>query len=161
MKLIDISKEFQALYDVASDSNDVETLTELYNSLETKLEDKADSTRIILSKLKSDSDYLTNEIQRLHQRKKSIENNMDNLKSLLMWTLQKAGIDKLKTAKATFYFASSKSLSISDSIDISKLPSEYIQVEHKANKKALKEAIENGVALDGVTITENESLRIR
>jgi len=161
MKLIDISKEFQALYDVASDSNDVETLTELYNSLETKLEDKADSTRIILSKLKNDSDYLTNEIQRLHQRKKSIETNIDNLKSLLMWTFQKAGIDKLKTAKATFYFATSKSLSISDSIDISKLPNEYIQVEHKANKKALREAIENGVVLDGVTITENESLRIR
>ena len=161
MKLIDISKEFQALYDVASDSNDVETLTELYNSLETKLEDKADSTRVILSRLKSDSDFLTDEIKRLQQRKKSIETNMDNLKSLLMWTFQKTGIDKLKTAKATFYFASSKSLSISDNVDISKLPSEYVQVEHKANKKALKEAIENGVVLDGVTIIENESLRIR
>jgi hypothetical protein len=161
MKLIDISKEFQALYEVASDSNDIEILTELYNSLEIKLEDKADSVRVVLSRLKNDSEYLANEIKRLQQRKKSIDNNTDNLKSLLMWTFQKAGIDKLKTAKATFYFATSKSLNISNSIDISKLPSEYIQVEHKANKKALKEAIENGVIINGVTLDENKSLRIR
>ncbi len=78
-----------------------------------------------------------------------------------MWTLQKAGIAKLKTAKATFYFATSESLTISDSVDISKLPNEYIQVEHKADKRALKEAIKNGVIIDGVTINENETLRIR
>ena len=161
MKLIEISEEYQAIYDLASDTDEVETLTELYNQLEVALEHKADSTRVILSRLKNDSDYLALEIKRLQQRKKSIETNADNLKSLLMWTLQKAGVPKLKTPKATFYFATSKSLNISESVDISKLPQEYVQLEYKADKKALKEAVENGVVIDGISINENESLRIR
>jgi hypothetical protein len=161
MKLVDIASEHQAIYDIASDTDDMETLTELYNQLEEQLELKADSVRFVLAKLKSDTEFLADEIKRLQQRKKSIENNADSLKSLLMWTLQKAGLAKLKTAKATFYFATSKSLQISDEVQLSTLPSEYIQVEYKADKKALKEAIENGVVIDGVSIAENETLRIR
>ena len=83
MKLIEISEEYQAIYDLASDTDEIETLTELYNQLEVALEHKADSTRVVLSRLKSDGDYLALEIKRLQQRKKSIENNADNLKSLL------------------------------------------------------------------------------
>jgi len=161
MKLVDIASEYQAIYEMASDTDDMATITELYNQLEEDLEKKADSVRIVLAKLKSDTEFLAAEIKRLQQRKKSIENNADNLKSLLMWTLQKAGIPKLKTAKATFYFATSKSLQISDEVQLSSLPSEYVQIEYKADKKALKEAVENGVVIDGVSIAENETLRIR
>ncbi len=161
MKLIDISDEFQAIYNLASDTDDVETLTELYNQLETELEHKADSVRVVLSKLKSDSEYLADEVKRLQQRKKSIDTNIDNLKGLLMWTFLKAGVDKLKAPKATFYFANSKSLKIDSAIDISSLPKEYYTVEYKADKKALKEAVENGVVVDGISIEENTSLRIR
>jgi len=161
MKLVDIASEYQAIYEMASDTDDMATITELYNQLEEDLEKKADSVRIVLAKLKSDTEFLATEIKRLQQRKKSIENNADNLKSLLMWTLQKAGIPKLKTAKATFYFATSKSLQISDEVQLSSLPSEYVQIEYKADKKALKEAVENGVVIDGVSIAENETLRIR
>lgn len=161
MKLIELTDEFQALNGLAADTDEIETLTELYNQIEMALEEKADSTRVVLSKLKSDTDFLAAEIKRLQQRKKSIEINMENLKSLLMWTLQKAGISKLKTPKSTFYFATSKSLNISSAVDIESLPGEYIQIEYKADKKALKEAVENGVIIDGVTIEENESLRIR
>jgi len=161
MKLIEISQEYQALYDLASDTDDMATITQLYNKLEEDLEYKAESVRVVLSRLKNDSEYLSAEIKRLQQRKKSIDNNTDNLKSLLMWTMQKAGVPKLKTPKATFYFATSKSLQISDEVQLSSLPSEYVQIEYKADKKALKEAVENGVVIDGVTITENETLRIR
>ncbi|QOP42484.1 siphovirus Gp157 family protein [Sulfurimonas sediminis] len=161
MKLIDIASEFQAIYEMASDTDDIETITKLYNELNEDLEVKADSVRVVLAKLKSDSDYLTSEIKRLQERKKSIEKNAENLKSLLMWTLQKVGIPKLKTAKATFYFATSKSLQVSDEVKLSSLPDEYIQIEYKTNKKALKEAIEAGKEIPGVTIVENETLRIR
>lgn len=161
MKLLELTEEFRALNELAADTDEVETLTELFNQIEMALEEKADSTRIVLSKLKSDTDFLATEIKRLQQRKKSIETNMENLKSLLMWTLQRAGIHKLKTPKSTFYFASSKSLNISSDVDIESLPGEYIQIEYKADKKALKEAVENGVVIDGVTIEEKETLRIR
>ncbi len=161
MKLVEISQEYQALYDLASDTDDTETLTDLFNEIEESLENKADSVRVVLSKLKSDSDYLANEIKRLQQRKKSIDNNADNLKSLLMWTLQKAGISKLKTAKATFYFATSKSVQIGDEVELSNLPRTFVQIEYKPDKKALKEALESGKEIEGVTIVESQTLRIR
>jgi FtsZ-binding cell division protein ZapB len=161
MKLIEIGNEYQSLYDLASDTDDMETITALYNEIEEDLEHKADAVRVVLSRLKSDSDYLASEIKRLQQRKKSIENNADNLKSLLMWAMGKAGLAKIKTAKATFFFATSKSLQISDEVKLSSLPKEYVQLEYKADKKALKEAIESGVVINGVSIAENETLRIR
>lgn len=161
MKLIEISEEYQALYNLASDTDEVETLTELYNSLGEELELKADSTRVVLSRLKSDSDYLASEIKRLQQRKKSIETNSENLKSLLMWTFQKAGLSRLKTAKATFYFSNSKSIQISDKVKINTLPKECIEIDYKVDKRALKELLEQGLIIDGVTIEEKESLRIR
>jgi len=161
MKLKELNQEYQALYDLASDTDDVKTLTELYKQLESKLEEKADNTRLILSKLKSDIDFLSDEIKRLQNRKKSIENNIDNLKSMLMWTFYKAGITKLKTKKATFYFATTTSVKIDDTLDLTKLDKNFVQVEYKVDKKALKEAIESGTKIDGVTIEEKETLRIR
>lgn len=65
MKLTELASEHQAIYDLASDTDDMETLATLYNELEEQLEQKADSTRIVLSRLKNDSDYLALEIKRL------------------------------------------------------------------------------------------------
>jgi len=159
MKFTD--EKYQALYDLASDTDDTKTIYKKYNNINDDIDKQADNTRLILSKLKSDVDFLSDEIKQLQNRKKSIENNIDNLKSMLMWTFYKAGITKLKTKKATFYFATTTSVKIDDTLDLTKLDKNFVQVEYKVDKKALKEAIESGTKIDGVTIEEKETLRIR
>ena len=159
MKLLDISKEFQALYEIATDEEDTKTLTQLFNEVEAKLEEKAENTRIILSKLDKDIEFLDEEIKRLQRRKKAIQKNKENLKSLLAWTLEQAGISKLKTQKATFYFAPTPPKVVIE--DENLIPEEFKIQKWDIDKKKLKEALQSGLEIKGAILEQVETLRIR
>ena len=159
MRLFDISDEFQKLYELASDSDDVETLTELYNEIEAKLEEKADNVRFVIQKLESDAKFLSDEIKRLQARKKAIEINKENLKTLLAITMKQAGLAKLKTPKATFYFAPTPPRIIINDEEL--IPQEFKVTKIEIDKQKLKEALKNGLEIKGATLEQNETLRIR
>ena len=159
MKLLDIAEEFQTLYEIATEEEDVETLTKLFNEIEAELKDKADNVRIVLSKLDKDIEFLDEEIKRLQQRKKAIQKNKENLKSLLALALYQAGIDKLKTPKATFYFAPTPSRVVIN--DESLIPDEFKVTKIEIDKQKLKEALKDGLEIKGATLEQNETLRIR
>ena len=158
MKLFDIADEFKTLYDIATNEEDVETLTKLYDELQMKLEDKAENVRVVLMQLKADEELLSKEIERLRKRKQTITNNRENLKSLLAWTMQSAGVPKLKTLKATFYFSTTDSVSIND---IEKIPQQYLKIEKKPLKTEIKKALKKGEHIEGVTLEEIQTLNIR
>jgi len=158
MKLFDIADEFKTLYDIATEEEDVETLTKLYDELQMELEEKAENVRVVLMQLKADEDLLNEEIKRLQKRKQAIAKNRENLKSLLAWTLQSAGVPKLKTPKATFYFSTTKSVSLND---IEKIPEQYLKIEKKPLKTEIKKALLRGEHIEGATIEESQTLNIR
>ena len=159
MKLLDIAEEFQTLYEIATEEEDVETLTKLFNEIEAELKDKADNVRIVLSKLDKDIEFLDEEIKRLQQRKKAIQKNKENLKSLLALALYQAGIDKLKTSKATFYFVPTPPRVVIN--DESLIPDEFKVTKIEIDKQKLKEALKKGLEIKGATLEQNETLRIR
>jgi len=159
MKLLDIADEFQKLYELASESDDIETLNSLYQEIEAKLEEKADNTRLILSKLDSDIEFLNKEIKRLQERKKMIERNKESLKTLLSIALKLSGVEKLKTKKATFYFAPTPPRVVIN--DENLIPDEFKIVKTEIDKQKLKEALKNGLEIKGATLEQNETLRIR
>lgn len=159
MKLIELAKEFQTLYEIASDTDDIETLNSLFEQVQGELEVKADSTRVVLSKLDSDIDFLDKEIKRLQERKKSITNNKESLKGLLQWAMYSSGQTKIKTASATFYFQKTESVKVE--CDTSSLEDQYKKIKVEPNLTELKKALKNGVVIDGVTLEEKEGLRIR
>jgi len=159
MKLLDIADEFQKLYELASESDDIETLNSLYQEIETKLEEKADNTRLILSKLDSDIEFLNKEIKRLQERKKMIERNKESLKTLLSIALKMSGVEKLKTKKATFYFAPTPPKVVIN--DENLIPEDFKVTKIEVDKQKLKEALKNGLEIKGATLEQNETLRIR
>jgi len=159
MKLLDIADEFQKLYELASESDDIETLNSLYQEIEAKLEEKADNTRLILSKLDSDIEFLNKEIKRLQERKKMIERNKESLKTLLSIALKMSGVEKLKTKKATFYFAPTPPRVVIN--DENLIPDEFKLIKTEIDKQKLKEALKNGLEIKGATLEQNETLRIR
>jgi len=159
MKLLDIADEFQKLYELASESDDIETLNSLYQEIEAKLEEKADNTRLILSKLDSDIEFLNKEIKRLQERKKMIERNKESLKTLLSIALKLSGVEKLKTKKATFYFAPTPPRVVIN--DENLIPDEFKLIKTEIDKQKLKEALKNGLEIKGTTLEQNETLRIR
>lgn len=161
MTTYDLSKEFQALLDLASESENGEEVEQLWNGLECDLNTKLDGIAAVISELDSDNEKLANEIRRLTARKKTIENNAARLKERTIWLLNGMGLSKQKTLLHNF--SVSKTAGSLKIIDEDKIPAKYKleKMEVVVLKDNLKEALKNGVEIDGATIEYKDSLRIK
>jgi len=159
MRLYEISKEFEALYEMANEAEGDE-LIELYNELHESLSDKLENSGKVLKQLQADADALKAEEARLKQRRQVVENNIDKLKELMMSAMNSCGESKIKTQLFSFSIRASESVKITDE---SLLTDGYIRVKtvREPDKKAIKETLDKGVDVEGAEIVINESLQMR
>ena len=172
MKTFDLLSEFQTLKEVATDI-EVDEITgevtdnsglieSLFNDCIDEAGIKLEQLEYIKKELSGTVAVLKEEEARLSKRRKSLENNIDRLKALQISVLHETD-NKLKTDKFTFSVRKSKAVVLNPFVEAETLPDEYktIKTTVTPNKKALKEAIENGVVIDGVEIVENESVAVK
>ena len=159
MNLYDLSKKFNALYELAGEAEG-EELVELFNELHESLGDKLDSSAKVIMQLKADAEALKAEEERLKQRRKTIENNIDRLRSMMLLALKSSGEAKMKSTLFSFSMRSLASVNITDS---SLLTGEYVRTKTiiEPDKKAIKESLDNGIDVKGAEIIYNESLQIK
>ena len=159
MTLYNISKEFEALYSLANESEGDE-LIELFNELQGSLIDKLDNSAKVLKQLQADVDAIKSEEARLIQRRKSTENNIESLKGLMLTALKSSGEAKTKTTLFSFSVRESASVFITDE---SLLTSGYLRTKTviEPDKKAIKETLDKGIDVEGAKIVFNESLQIK
>lgn len=108
----------------------------------------------------SDIDAIADEINRLQDRKKSLENKITNIKNYVQNCLEYAGESKVVTASFTCTITNNPpSLSIPDE---SIVPAEYLIAQPpKVNKNAIKQAIKDGAKYDWCELVQNRSIRIK
>ena len=168
MNIYEIKQEMMALkellekdsFDVDQETGEVfdnsETLKELANEIELKLEEKADAIIYIHKEFEEAEKALKDEVKRLNERKTMMIRKQKQLKDLLDYIL--AG-QKLKTTKFTIFYGKSESLEI---VDESKVPQEFIAFTPKIDKTNLKKAVKNKeIEVDGIELKTNISLRWR
>jgi len=168
MNIYEIKQEMNALkellekdsFDVDQETGEVfdnsETLKELANEIELKLEEKADAIIYIHKEFEEAEKALKDEVKRLNERKTMMIRKQKQLKDLLDYIL--AG-QKLKTTKFTIFYGKSESLEI---VDESKVPQEFIAFTPKIDKTNLKKAVKNKeIEVDGIELKTNISLRWR
>lgn len=169
MKLFEIVQEYQALKDILENDCEYDDLTgevtdnslviqELFNSLVLSLQSKLDNSAYVVKNLEGTADILKAEAKRLTQRAKSLENNADSLKGLMLNALTQAG-GKLKTD--LFTFSTHKSESVDIVCDVESLDIDFVRVNIVADKVAIKSALKNGLIVDGACLVENTSLQIK
>ena len=97
------------------------------------------------------------EIKRLQALKKHNSNITNNLKDRLLNAVNLFGAFEVGFTK--FSTRNSKSVIVED---VNSLPKEFkvIKVTEQADKKAIKQALETGVIIEGCTIQENKNLKI-
>ena len=97
------------------------------------------------------------EIKRLQALKKHNSNITNNLKDRLLNAVNLFGAFEVGFTK--FSTRNSKSVFVED---VNSLPKEFkvIKVTEQADKKAIKQALETGVIIEGCTIQENKNLKI-
>lgn len=142
---------------------DPQTLADTMEGIEGELEIKAENYAKVMKNLEGDINSIKAEIERLTNKKKTLENNIKNMKSALQGAMEITGKTKFKTDLFSFGIQKNAPSVIIDVSDVNNIPPDYLKFrEPEVNKTAIKEAILNGEDLEGIAhLEQGQSLRIR
>jgi len=160
MNLYQINQVIQNYLDQADhESGEIDgEIFEAIGRLEIEQSEKVLSLGTWIKNLTAESDAIANEIKQLQTRKKALENKADGVRDYLASTISGK---QFRNAQCVIGWRASKSVEI---LDAERLPEDLvkIKIEKAPDKKAIKEAIESGLDLDGVArIVENLNIQIK
>ena len=158
MKLYEIDNAILECIDLETgEIIDTEQLDKLQMERDTKLENVA----CWIKDLKAEAEALKNEKQALAERQKVAENKAESLKKWLAYALQG---EKFKTPKCAISFRKSEAVEVTDE-GLNNLMKEHDELlTYKApepNKTAIKQALKDGLNVDGVQLVQNISTIIK
>ena len=123
------------------------------DALQMQREEKVENVALWIKELSAEADALKAESQKLSKRKQVAENKITSLKNYLRMALDG---QKFETPKAVVSFRKSKSVEINN---FGLLKPEYLTyAEPKANKTAIRKAINEGKEVAGADLVENLSV---
>lgn len=159
MKLYELTANYNQLLDLA-DSLDEATFRDTLSAIEEAIEDKAENTAKLIRSVEADVEVLKAEEKRLADRRKALESKVSNTKAYLQEQLEIAGLDKVKRATITVSIQNNPpSLEV---VDESLIPSHYIIPQpSKIDKKAILTALKEGLLIEGCSMKQSRSVRIK
>jgi len=139
---------------------DIEAALNYYNA---ETPDKLAALRAASRAIKSEKEFLTKEIAHLTARKNALSKGEARVKELgtdlLKANLELTGESKIKTSTFTAYLGKSTAVSVPD--DIRYLAPELKVFSERADKSAIKLALQNGQTVRGCELVETQSVRFR
>lgn len=156
--LYQMTEETKSLYEMLENGDiDEQTLTDTMEAI--GVDDKINSYCQVIKQLSADVDMFAEEEKRVKERKQTLKNNVDRMKTALLQFLTATGQEKVKTGTFSVSKSYSKAVNI---LDENSIPDEFkIEQAPKIDKTAIKKAIAAGNEVCGAEIVENESVRIR
>ena len=131
------------------------------NELELEKDAKIENVDCWIKELKAEAAAIKAEKQTLAERQRVAENKAESLKKWLAYALQG---EKFKTAKCSVSFRKTESVEVTDE-GLSNLMKEHDELlTYKApepNKKAIKDALKDGLSVQGVRLECNTSTIIK
>ena len=150
-----------SIYDAADENGevgdiDLTELQELQEAREVKLENIA----LYAKNLDAEASAIKDEEKILAERRKRLEAKSERLKGILINAMKEDGNKKMFSPRYEAVLRDSKKTEI---LDIDKIPEDYIVIktEKSPDKKAIKEAIEAGQAIEGAAVVINTTITIK
>lgn len=135
--------------------------TEQLDRLQMERDAKLENVACWIKDLKAEAEALKNEKQALAERQRVAENKAESLKKWLAYALQG---EKFKTPKCAISFRKSEAVEVTDE-GLNNLMKEHDELlTYKApepNKTAIKQAIKDGLSVEGVQLIQNISTIIK
>ena len=156
--LYELKDKYLKLLDLALEE-DAAAFQDTLEALEDAIEDKAENIVCVLKEMEGDINTLKAEEKRLKERRQALEKKKDHLRWYLQDELEVMNIPRLKTARFT--------ISLRDNapkvnvIDETLIPFNFIKTAYSVDKKAVKEALENGEVVEGATLIQERGISIR
>lgn len=159
--LYELTETYQELLSMALDpETDLEALADTMEAVDGEIEVKADGYAKVMKELKAIADARKAEAKRLLDGAKSVEANIDRMKSALESAMRLTGKTKFKTA--LFSFGIQKNIPSVSILDESKIPEQFlIPQSPKIDKRAIMAALKDGEHYEWAEVVQTESLRIR
>lgn len=166
MKLYELANDYLALLD-AIDNDEIpeEAIADTLESITACIEDKADSIACLLKSLDAACIAIKAEETRLAERRKAKEKAHERIKQYLSETLQRAGLDKIETARNKITFRKSESVEVDEAAFI-----EWAQKNRddlltysapKVNKTEVKKALKGGAEIVGAELRIKNNIQIK
>lgn len=166
MKLYELANDYLALLDaIENDEIPEEAIADTLESITSCIEDKADSIACVLKSLDADCIAIKAEETRLAERRKAKEKAHERIKQYLSETLQRAGLDKIETARNKITFRKSESVEVDEAAFI-----EWAQKNRddlltysapKVNKTEVKKALKDGAEIVGAELRIKNNIQIK
>lgn len=167
--LYELTGEMLELYLMADDSEAEEDMMQCIadslEGVEYEFDLKVEKYAAVIRNLESDVKAIKEEEQRLAARRRTIERNIDRLKSALMESMKAVG--KVKAGGSIFTVAITKNggkapLVLKEGFTAEDIPDKFRKVTIDFDKDAIRTAIESGEDLYFANIGERgESIRIK
>lgn len=165
MTIFELTSEYLQLLDMLEDPDmDEQTILDTLEGVGGELEEKADGYARVMRQMDADAAAIKAEEERLHNRRKSLENRSAWLKSRLQNVMELTGKTKFKTELFSFGIQNNPPKVVID--DPSRIYEDYlIEQEPKVDTAAIRNALkdpEEAALWDGIAhLEQSESLRIR
>ena len=162
--LYEITQDYMTILAMMEDPElDPRTLADTMEGIEGELEVKAENYAKVIRNLEADVTGIKAEIDRLSERKKTIENNIKRMKEALQVSMETTGKTKFKTELFSFSVRNNAPKVVMDEEYIENVPERFLKYsEPTINRTAIKEAIQNGENLEGLAhLEQSKSITIK
>lgn len=159
MKLYELAQQYNQLIELGEELDAI-TFRDTLESIQEEIDDKVENTVKLMRSFQGDVEAIKSEEKRLADRRRSIENRIESIKEYLRNEMEIAGIDKVKRPTLTVSIANNPpSVEIADE---SLIPTDFMVPQpDRIDKKALLVALKEGESIDGCSIKQTRSVRIR
>ena len=159
-KLYELTQNYNNLLELA-DNPDVPTemLKESLNSIDDEIDTKVENIAKVIKSIESDVAGLKGEEKRLADRRKGLENRIDNLKKYIESSMRAVGKENIRGKVFTLGIQRN-----APSVDVTNedaIPEQYFITKRELSKKDILAALKKGEEVPGAAIKQTESLRIR
>lgn len=162
--MYELTGDYNEVLELASNPDiDPQAIADTLEAINAEIEIKAENTAKVLRELEGMAATLKAEEQRLAARRKSIENNMDRIKTGLYEAMKTTGKTKFKTPLFSFAIAKNGGkIPVVVDVDTAELPDELVTITEKPNVDAIREYLEtHGESPLAHYGERGESLRIK
>ena len=156
-KLYELIRELEDFeLQIDEETGEILNIEEL-EALELEKDTKVENICLYIKNLLSDAAAYKAEKESFAQKEKAATKKAEGLKRYLQNML--AG-ENFKSSKVTVSYRKSKAIEV---FDVKYVPAEYLTItqEVKPDKKAIKEAIENGLEVAGCSLVERQNMSIK
>lgn len=166
MRLYELAAELNEFM-ARVDEGDIpeEAIADTLESITMDITDKADNVACLLKSLDAEIAAINAEAKRLTERAEAKKKTFDRVKEYLAENLQRAGLDKLETARNKISFRKSESVEIDEAAflgwaDVHR-DDLLTYTAPRANKTAIKKALKDGEEIPGAQIVVKSNIQVR